>query len=105
MQGDLASEISNRRFLADPAVPEEKKARVKSLLEARTPGPSRIPLDPSGGPLFQSDDPAKFIQMAEDNASHYGKFGIEAFLKAHHQNCGGIVSSKWSDYNIMLEIN
>ena len=69
-----------------------------------------LPLDPSGAPLFQSDDVKGFLQKCEEDAQQYGKHGIEAFILAYHGNVlsdEGFSSCavKWDLYNNLLDEN
>lgn len=75
-------------------------------------GYDSIPLDPSGSPLFQTDDVEGFLKEAEDNAEHYGRHGLEAFILAYD---GNVVadeeaapyhrcSSRWDSYNDLLDL-
>lgn len=57
------------------------------LLRAREATKHRLPCDPRGGVLFQTDDIEGFLQAAIKNVTHYGKHGLRAFMAAHHENC------------------
>ncbi len=91
------------RMLADPTVPEATKQQLKGLMQIIARG--NTPLDPSGSPLMQTDNPTEWISMAEKKPEHFGRHGIQAFLKAHHQNCGGLCFSKWEQYNLLCDKN
>lgn len=69
-----------------------------------------LPCDPRGSVLFQTDNIEGFLMAAEDNADHYGKHGIRAFMAAHHSNC--VISltdlrptsgREWQEYNDALD--
>jgi len=71
---------------------------------------SGIPCDPRGGVLLETDDPDAFFKAAKENAEHYGKHKLRAFVAAHHENC--IVSREdkrntcfqsWDDYNRIID--
>jgi len=67
-----------------------------------------IPLDPSGSPLFQTDDVEGFLKSAEEAPEHYGRHGLRAFILAYHGNVlseDGLprCSSKWEMYNDLLD--
>lgn len=64
---------------------------------------STIPCDPSGSPLFQTDDTLGFMKAAESKPEHYGKHKMDAFMKSHHQNCDGHCFMDWSKYNDVLD--
>lgn len=72
---------------------------------------SGLPCDPRGGVLFETDDVEGFLKAAEDNAAHYGRHGLRAFVAAHHLNCilsfSGCrpwCSPNWEDYNAALDL-
>lgn len=69
-----------------------------------------IPTDPSGSPLFETDDAEAFLKMAIQNSVHYGKHRLDAFMAAHHLNC--VVSlddprpycgREWQQYNDAID--
>ncbi len=60
---------------------------------------SHIPTDPSGAPLFQLDDPIKWITEAEKKPDHFGEHKLEAFIFTHHQNHKGWTPKRWEDVN------
>lgn len=59
--------------------------------------------DPLGGKINVNNDPHKFIIKTLLNPKHYGKHRIQAFLKAHHQNCDNFFSNKWQGYNDLID--
>lgn len=69
-----------------------------------------LPCDSRGGVLMQTNDVEGFLASAEENAEHYGPFGLTTFLASHHLNCSmknddGIVPwcfSQWSSYTAVL---
>lgn len=72
-----------------------------------------IPCDPRGGVLYETDNVEGFLLAAEEQASHFGKHGIRAFMAAHNQNSvAGLESLEdmrptcspdWQDYNDALD--
>jgi len=69
-----------------------------------------LPCDPRGGMLMEAHDVDLFFNNALENAAHYGKHGIRAFVAAHHKNV--VVSatdnqptcfSRWDTYNRVLD--
>lgn len=101
--GKAAQVVRSERTLADPNISDEKKQRLKGLLEMINGGSGTIPLDPSGSPLMQYDNPTEWIERAEQKPEHFGTHGIQAFLKAHHHNCGGLCFSRWQEYNLLCD--
>lgn len=102
-QGRKAQEIRNQKLLNDPNVPESEKERFRGLF--KLVANSITPLDPSGSPLYQTDDVNDWVDRAIKLPTHFGRHGLAAFMKAHHQNCGGICSARWEDYNLMCDKN
>jgi hypothetical protein len=90
---------------------DRKDAPLEEFLErARRSSAHRLPCDPRGGMLFQTDDVEGFLNAAVQNATHYGKHELRAFMAAHHQNC--ILSldnprpwcaREWQSYNDALD--
>lgn len=46
-----------------------------------------LPCDPRGGMLMETSGVNGFLLEAERDTSRYGKFGLRAFIAAHHGNC------------------
>lgn len=69
----------------------------------------RLPCDPLGGVLMQTDNVEEFLTSAEANPTHYGRHGILAFLAAHHLNCVDSVTrrpsaaTEWEEYNRAID--
>jgi hypothetical protein len=70
----------------------------------------RLPCDPRGSVLFQTDDVQGFLNQAASNPEHYGKHGLRAFMAAHHSNCQRSVNDprpwsaeNWDEYNEALD--
>ena len=86
-------------------------APIENFLErARQATSHRLPCDPRGSVLFQTDNVEGFLSAAESNAAHYGRHGLRAFMAAHHLNC--VVSLEdlrstsgrtWDEYNDALD--
>lgn len=45
---------------------------------------SGLPCDPRGSVLFETDNVDGFFRAAEENADHYGRHGLRAFMAARH---------------------
>ena len=58
--------------------------------------------DPSGTPIYIAKNAEKFIKKLEEAPYMCGEFGIDAFIKAHNDNCNGFRSVNWSDYNKLV---
>ena len=87
--GGLVSEKRHERFLNDPEQKEEEKKRLAALLQTLKQHQEQyghnIPTDPWGCPLFMMKA-KEWIEAAEQKPEHFGKYGLEAFMKTHHQN-------------------
>lgn len=59
--------------------------------------------DPLGGKIIINKEPGLFITKTLLNPKHYGNHRIQAFLKAHHQNCNNFFSNKWKGYNDLID--
>ena len=68
-----------------------------------------LPCDPRGGVLMMGPA-AEFLANAEANPAHYGKYGLDAFMASHNDNC--VVSPtdsrntclrSWQEYNYLIE--
>jgi hypothetical protein len=77
---------------------------------ARRTHEHRLPCDPRGSVLFQTDDVHGFLNKAAENPEHYGPHGLRAFMAAHHSNCVLSLADPraWSDeswdaYNAALD--
>jgi hypothetical protein len=57
-----------------------------------------LPCCPRCGSVLMQAPLEKFIHAAQENPEHYGHFGIDAFLEAHHRNSTKCHQS-WLDYN------
>lgn len=64
--------------------------------DAMTSPSRRIPLDPSGCPLMQYGM-LEALRAAEAAPEQYGDGGLDLFMFAHHQNCGGMCFKTWDD--------
>lgn len=103
--GREATDEHYKKFMERTDVPESEKKRYTSLREMANKSITTIPLDPSGSPLFQIDEPTKimeWITVAEQKPEHFGKHGLNAFMKSHHQNCSKCYS-KWEHYNNVID--
>lgn len=70
----------------------------------------RLPCDPRGSVLFETDDVQGYLNKAAENPSHYGKHGLRAFMAAHHSNSQKSVDdpspwceTEWAAYNEALD--
>lgn len=57
---------------------------------------------PSGERIYIQKDANKFIKRAEENTHNFDEFGLEALMKAHHENCNGQMFNKWPEYNKLV---
>lgn len=58
-----------------------------------------IPLDPSGAPLLEVPM-REGLGHAEASPEGYGEGGLDLFMFAHHQNCGGRCFKDWDEARI-----
>lgn len=102
-QGHKASDEKHERMMKDPKMPAEEKERMKSLYKMVKGGAVTTPLDPSGSPLLQISDLNTWIANSEAKPEHFGKHGIDAFVKSHHQNCEGECYPSWEACNTAID--
>ena len=82
---------------------------VAKLLPPEADGEHRLPCDPRGGMLLQTDDVERFLVSAEAKAAHYGRHGLRTFIASHHLNSQLGVSerpwcaSTWEEYNAAID--
>lgn len=100
--GKRVSEQNHEAMMNDPAVSEENKSKLKSLKAMADKALYTIPMNIEGGPLFQTDEPMKWIDSAIANPDHFGKHQLRAFIKTHHQNCDEIVFKNFDEVNTYL---
>lgn len=107
--GIKCQDDGHAKFMTNPNIPQADKDRRDGLYKMiRKPGAHRIPTDPTGAPLYQfteKKDIENWIAAAENKPEHFGKHGIDAFLKAHHQNCDGKCFNSWDSYNSLIDAN
>lgn len=100
--GREATDEHYKKFMERTDIPESEKKRYTSLREMANKSITTIPLDPSGSPLYQMDDLMKWITEAENKPEHFGKHGLNAFMKSHHKNCSKCYT-KWEHYNNVID--
>lgn len=74
----------------------------------RTVKSDGLPCDPRGGMLLQTEKSLDFIASAEENAEHYGKYGVRTFLLALH---GCVITDdgrptcfeSWKEYEALID--
>lgn len=59
--------------------------------------------DPLGNPVKTYDKPGLWIKRSLSNPRHFGKHGIKAFIKTHHQNCNTYFSNRFQGYNDLID--
>lgn len=95
-------------------LPAEDMKKAKELLERVSNSTYKLPTDPSGAALFQTDDWKGFIGEAIRKKEIHGKHKLNAFMAAHHQNCFTVNPDKqtemihacfrkWDVYNAAYE--
>lgn len=100
-QGKDSKKRKHADYMSDERNSDKEKERFNSLYEQIKD--SGIPTDPSGVPLFQTDDLKNWISSAESNPNHYGRHKLDAFMKSHHQNCEGNCLTGWEGYNLLID--
>ena len=103
--GSKLVEEKHQRIMNDPAVPQDQKRKMNSLFRRLNNSDITIPKDPSGSPLYQMDEPKKWIALAQSKPDHYGKHQFDALMKTHHQNCEGECQVSWTEVNDLIDQN
>jgi hypothetical protein len=60
--------------------------------------------DPIGAPIKIFPKPALWMSRSKKFQRSYGKHGLCAFMKTHHQNCSDFFSNTWDAYNQRIDI-
>jgi hypothetical protein len=102
--GKLAQSNKRDAIMASMTVPKDEKDRMAKLF-AGLETMHQIPLDPDGCPLMQTDKPLGWVEAAEQQSDHFGKHGLAAFIKTHHQNHDGQPFRTWPEVNSWIDIN
>lgn len=97
-KGRIAQQKKHDDFMKSD-IEDQAKERFKSLFNQVKE--SKIPLDPTGSPTYQSDA-SHWIKKARNDPEHFGENKLNAFLFAHHQNCGDYFFSNWDHYNNII---
>ena len=98
--GREASKRSHDKLLASNRSDKEKK-KMSALFEMAQKGSH--PLDPSGSPLMMTEETNEWMDVAKQKPSHFGKHGLNAFMKSHHQNCNNKCHPEWGFYNKLID--
>jgi hypothetical protein len=62
------------------------QSKLGEYLEIARRQSFRLPCDPRGGMLFETDNVSGFLAAARRNPESYGRHGLRAFVAAHHLN-------------------
>jgi len=89
-------EMKSTKFTAN------EKARLKGLFWSFYNG-NTPPLDPIGQPAFQTDKIDHWMSEAEINPEIFGRNGLDAFMRMHHQNCQGKIFASWDEVNCDID--
>lgn len=92
-------------MMKDPAIQPAEKEKMATLMRMVSNSAVTTPLDPVGSPLFQMADPVKWMSEAAAKPAHFGRYKLEAFMKAHAQNCGNFCFSSWEQYALIIDKN
>ena len=104
--GKAASDKRHEDMMNDPNFPQENKDKLKALKKMIGEGAVEIPMDPTGAPLMQiseKKDIEGWVAASEAKPEHFGKHGVDAFMKSHHQNCDNNCFKEWAGYNEMID--
>lgn len=99
------NEIVESRFqqrMDDPLYPQAEKDKLTALHKMSKDLKHQIPTDPSGSPLYQIDA-KQWVEEAIAKPEHFGLFGLDAFMKAHHQNHENQIFAKWKIVNKQID--
>lgn len=58
---------------------------------------------PLGYKVNVNPNPLRFINKSKSMPEWYGKHRLDAFMKAHAQNCEQKFSNKWDKYNDLID--
>lgn len=58
---------------------------------------------PIGEPIIKNNNALKFMMQTQMRPQHCGKHGLNAFMKAHHQNNSKHFFNKWQRYNDLID--
>ena len=100
-QGIAAQKERVTELLNDPSIPEARKVFMRQHLESHRN--HKVPLDPSGSPLMQTDDVVGWVKKAEAKPEHFGRHGLKALMKTHHHNCNRWCPQSWAAVNAYLD--
>lgn len=95
VQSKMIETLEARRKASTDLVQRSMLAKQIEEISKKLPP---VPVDPSGAPLYVSDNPKKFIGLAESHPENYGKRGLAAFIQAHHRNCNGMCFENFDLY-------
>jgi hypothetical protein len=88
--------------MRNPNIKDNERARLKGLFwsfyKGKTP-----PLDPIGQVLYETDNLTKWIRGAEESPQVFGRHGLDAFMRMHHQNCQGKIFASWDEVNCDID--
>lgn len=59
--------------------------------------------DPIGNKTKTFPNAALWLKRSLSNPAFFGKHGLKAFLKTHHQNCTNYFSNTWQGYNNLID--
>lgn len=100
-EGVKARDRSHKKLMRRGNIPNGEKSRINALYKMSCKGSH--PLDPSGSPLMMTVEVHEWIEVAEQKPEHFGKHGLKAFMKSHHQNSNGICLETYDEYNNLID--
>lgn len=105
-QGKIATQNRIDAILADPTVPDQRKEMIRAGHEQMKSSEHTIPTDPHGNPLYmftEKEKAERWISAAEEKPTHFGRHGIDAFIKTHHRNNEGFNLTTWDQVNNLID--
>lgn len=94
---------SHKAFMKDGRVPISVRKDRDRLFKMATGSEHTPPKDVSGSVLMMMDSPLKWVFDSEKKPEHFGRNGIDAFIKSHHQNCCNIAFTSWDECNMFID--
>jgi hypothetical protein len=102
LKSDLIdSSLKGRKYIEEQIKITEGEEKQK-LIQVRQDLKSGLPIDPIGYPVKRMEL-KKWLSQSLSNPSHFGKYGLNAFVFTHHQNCKMFFSNKWDSYNNYID--
>lgn len=103
--GRVMQKRNHEALMMSPNLSDEKRNQLDALYKIASDIPEEnmmgIPLDPWGSPLMMCDAKG-WVDAAEGDVPHFGKHGLLAFVRTHHQNSNEKLL-KWAQVNEAID--